>query len=94
MQYIQQGDVLLKRIDTIKGKKVNTNLLYKGQQHHHRLKGKYTIYKDGNTIYLKSLGAILYHEEHKDNKIPKGNYVLDIVQEYDHWLEESRNVID
>lgn len=94
MAYIQQGDVLLKQVDSVKGKKAKTDLLWKGQHHHHRVKGKFSIVKEGATIYLKSGGCDLYHEEHKTLKIPKGNYVLSIVQEYDHFAEESRNVID
>ncbi len=94
MIYYQQGDVLLKETDAIKGKSVKTDLLWKGQNHHHRVKGKFTIVKSNERIYLKSSGCVLFHEEHKSIKIPKGTYALSIVQEYDHWLEESRAVID
>ena len=90
----QQGDVLLKRTDKTSGKKMTTDLLWKGQNHHHRVKGKFSIKKDGDKIFLESSGCVLFHEEHKDLKIPKGKYALSIVQEYDHWLEESRAVID
>lgn len=94
MIYYQQGDVLLKKTTDAVGKKIATNLLWKGQQHHHRVKGKYKILKKGSEIFLMSQGCTLYHEEHKDIKIPKGEYILDIVREYDHFLEESRQVID
>ena len=94
MIYFQQGDVLIKPVDTIKGKIVGTNLLWKGQAHHHRVKGNFSIYKYGKDVYLRSRGCTLFHEEHKDIKVTKGNYKLDIVVEYDHWLEESRQVID
>ena len=96
MNYYQQGDVLLKAVDkTPKGAKaVKTNLLWKGQNHHHRVKGKFKIKKYESTLFLVSEGATLFHEEHKDINIPKGTYALDIVQEYDHFLEESRAVID
>ena len=94
--YFQQGDVLLKQVDSIskKAKTLKTDLLWKGANHHHRVKGKFKIKKDGNDIFLESTGCTLFHEEHKDIKIPKGNFKLDIVVEYDHLLEESRQVID
>lgn len=94
MTYYQQGDVLLKQTDSVKGRSMKTNLLWKGQNHHHRVRGKFSIIKSGEQVFLKSSGCTLFHEEHKDIKIPKGMYALSIVQEYDHWLEESKNVID
>jgi hypothetical protein len=92
--YIQQGDVLVKKVQTVSGKSVKTNLLWKGQQHHHRLKGKFKILKDGDRTFVRSNGCTLYHEEHKSLTIPKGDYELGIVQEYDHFDEEARAVID
>lgn len=96
MNYLQQGDVLLK--ETKKPSEVTilkTDLLHKGQNHHHRLKGKFKIgeTKDGKK-YVHSKGAVLYHEEHKDIQVPEGFYEFGLVQEFDHWAEESRNVID
>lgn len=94
--FYQQGDVLLFDVIEIpaSAKLVKTDLLWKGANHHHRVKGKFKIRKENDNIYLESSGCTLFHEEHKDIKIPKGKYKLDIVQEYDHLLEESRNVID
>ena len=94
MIYFQQGDCLLFKEEKTKGKALKTDLLWKGQNHHHRLKGKYKIYKDGSDLYLKSDGCTLVHEEHKPIKLSKGVYKLKIVMEYDHFLEESRQVID
>lgn len=94
MFYVQQGDVLLKKTNAVKGKALKTDLLWKGQNHHHRVKGKFKIVKDGEALFLKSSGCTLFHEEHKDIKVPAGDYALSIVQEYDHFLEESRAVID
>lgn len=100
MTYFQQGDVLLKdfgmtQISKDKKPTVSkSNLLWKGQNHHHRVKGKFKILKHGDVTLLKSDGCTLFHEEHKDIKIPKGVFQLSIVQEYDHFLEESRAVID
>lgn len=96
MSYFQQGDVLLKQAEkTPKGlKPFKGDLLYKGQNHHHRVRGKFKIATKENVTFLISSGCELFHEEHKAIKIPKGNYQLDIVREYDHWREESRRVID
>lgn len=96
MSYLQQGDVLIKEVKEISksAKAMKSDLLWKGQNHHHRVKGKYSIKKDGDKLFLESRGCVLYHEEHKDIKVPSGKYVLDIVMEYDHLLEESRQVID
>lgn len=95
--YFQQGDVLLKMRKEMPDEynEIKSDLLHKGQNHHHRLRGKFKLYanKDGK-IYLQCKEAELYHEEHNTIKIPEGIYEKDIVKEYDHWLEESREVID
>lgn len=94
-RYTQQGDVLLKETISKKGfKAINSDLLYKGESHHHRLKGKFKILKKENEVLVESSGCVLFHEEHNDVKVPKGLWALDIVKEYDHLLEESRRVID
>ena len=98
MIYIQQGDVLLKQEQfATKGmKKVAGTLVHKGQQHHHRLTGgKVQMYTDGKDKFLVvSKAAKFTHEEHKTLSVPKGKYKVGIVVEYDHLLEESRQVID
>lgn len=95
MKYYQQGDVLLKVCEKPADvKKIKTDLLYKGQQHNHRLRGKFMITKKGDDIFVHSKGAELFHEEHKTIQIPEGFYIMDIVREYDHLLEEPRRVID
>jgi hypothetical protein len=94
--YIQQGDVLLKQCEKPSGIKIDkTDLLWKGQNHHHRLRGKFRIAKDAKgDVFVHSKGAELFHEEHKTLSVHPGFYRLGIVQEYDHLLEESRAVID
>lgn len=96
MKYYQQGDVLLKSCDKpSKAEILKTDLLHKGQNHHHKLRGKFAIAKDNEgKLFVHSKGSELYHEEHKTIEIPKGFYELGIVNEYDHWTEESRQVID
>ncbi len=94
--YIQQGDVLLKRVPQapIDLKPIETDLLYRGQNHHHRVRGSFQIAKKDEDTYLLSQGCELFHEEHHALAIPEGAYHLSIVLEYDHFLEESRQVID
>lgn len=95
MNYYQQGDVLLKECK--KPTKVEiqkTDLLWKGQNHHHRLRGNFKIAKNGEDVFVHSKGCEIFHEEHKSFPIPEGFYQLRIVEEYDHFLEESRRVID
>lgn len=97
MNYYQQGDCILK-VDKLKkrgAKKIAGDLLFKGQQHHHRLRGKFEQYDVGGVRFVRATKPIeLFHEEHKTIPIPAGDYRLDFVQEYDHFLEESRQVID
>lgn len=98
MEYRQQGDVLLKLTNEFpKGLKATKgDLLHKGQNHHHRLKGgAFRILGDATAKFLEVKKATkLVHEEHKPIAVPVGKYVIGIVMEYDHWSEESRQVID
>lgn len=97
MNYFQQGDCLLKTTEKIprSAKKIDGDLLFKGQQHHHRLRGLFKMYDNEGIRLVKAIEPIeLFHEEHKTISIPAGEYRLDFVQEYDHFLEESRQVID
>ena len=94
--YLQTGDVLLKQVKTIPTDAIQilTDLLWKGESHHHRLQGQFKIFKQNESIFVASNGAEMIHEEHKTVALPEGLYVLDVVREFDHLLEESRRVID
>lgn len=96
MEIYEQGDVLLFKCDKPKDiEKLDTDLLHKGQQHHHRLRGKFKIgIQKNGTRYIHSKGCELFHEEHKSIMLPEGFYKMGIVVEYDHQAEESRQVID
>lgn len=51
--------------------------------------------KHSPTRYLKVLEPTdLTHEEHNKITIPPGEYEIGIVQEYDHFAEEARQVVD
>lgn len=97
MNYFQTGDVLYKETQAIpKGaKKVAGNLIHKGQNHHHTIKGKFELFElDGKMFIESKTDCALEHEEHKTITLPKGKYEKGIVVEYDHFLEESRAVVD
>lgn len=95
----QQGDVILKRTTNLRGKKLNHLVLAEGEKTGHKhqiIEGDAELYEDNGTLYLRvnSDQAILAHEEHKHQVIEKGDYQIGIVQEYDHFAEEARNVAD
>lgn len=57
---------------------------------------QWEMFKEANgTRYLKvNEPTDLTHEEHKTITLPPGEYQIRIVQEYDHFLEEARQVQD
>jgi hypothetical protein len=100
MKY-QHGDVLVKSFDGILPKKsLITNIILKSDvtgHSHHLLNGKFSL-KEGKEkeLFLNviSKSVDLVHEEHHTINIPKGKYKITFVREYDHFLEEARQVID
>jgi len=98
---IQQGDVILERIEEIpkKAKKVNHRMLAKGEAtgHHHSLTnlGLALLLQDGENKYLKvKQETEIEHQEHKKVRVPAGNWKVKQVFEYDPFEEEARRVID
>ena len=95
---IQQGDVLIKRVDSIpaSAKKVSHNKLAEGEVtgHAHRAQGG-QIYEENGVLYLHTDEETqVVHEEHDVVTIPKGDWQIGIVKEYDHFAEEARRVAD
>lgn len=95
----QQGDVLIKSTKEIKGKRLNHLTLARGEVtgHHHTItSGNAELYEHEGTLFLrvKSKEAELTHQEHNSITIPKGDYEIGIVREYNHFIEESKSVID
>lgn len=89
----RHGDVLIKKHDVaLEGEMQKSGLLYQGQNHSHYIKSGAFIFKD-NILDVRD-HCILTHAEHGDITIPVGLYLVDVQQEYDHFLQESRNVID
>src|SRR3990167_10156097 len=98
MQY-QQGDILIKKVNGIKGKKLNHLTLAVGEVtgHHHTITdGEAELYEYEGTLFLRVVSeeATLTHQEHNVITLPKGDYEIGIVKEYDHLTDEIRKVQD
>lgn len=55
-----------------------------------------SIDEDSKLRYLKVTDEPIHidHEEHNRVSLPPGEYEIRIVREYDHFLEEAREVVD
>lgn len=98
MNYFQTGDLLFFE-DTLPAEleEIKTGIILHSDatNHTHKVHGGKLFKKNDGTMFISTSDmAILKHEEHKDLLLPAGNYRVQIVREYDHLLEESRNVID
>lgn len=95
----RQGDVLLKRVDTVNGTKTQqgSKVLAYGEVtgHKHVLSGKGVQFFQKNSQVLVSVPdfAELVHEEHEKLTIPKGKYEVVIQREFD-LVEGVREVVD
>ena len=99
VKMFQQGDVILIKVSEVKGEKLNHLTLAKGEHtgnHHIITEGDVTLYDHEGTLFLRveSENATLTHQEHKKVILPKGEYKIGIVREYDHFAEESKRVQD
>lgn len=95
----QQGDVLLRKVSEIQGKKLKHLVLAEGEATGHKhqiIEGDAELYEHGGTLFLRvtSETAVLAHEEHAYQTIERGDYQIGIVREYDHFAEGARNVAD
>lgn len=93
--FYRHGDVIIKKIDSIKGNRVKDNLtqdiiLAEGEVtgHAHRIKtgdGEVKLFEKQGILYLKVLSkkATITHEEHKPIEIPEGLYEINIQREYE-----------
>lgn len=103
--YLQQGDIIIEKIDSIPGDcktgklKQGKVVLAEGETtgHAHRISevaGVVFKEKDG-MFYLENKEDLqVQHEEHKTVFIPPGTWRVRKVQEYDHFAEEARAVAD
>lgn len=99
----QQGDVLIEAVDAIppdarhrpmpSGRVVLAESDLTG--HAHAVHEQLDVFERNGTLYCRGESPFtLRHEEHHAITIPPGTYTVRIVLEYDHFLEESREVQD
>ena len=94
----RQGDVVLKPVSKLpSGLKLKDNILAYGEStgHKHQFRGdKVKTYTDGQKQYcVLEEEAILDHEEHHKQTLPKGVYEVEIQREVD-LVGVARQVMD
>lgn len=97
--YYQQGDVIIEAVSGVNGRKLPHLTLAQGEAtgHHHTVTcGDADLYEENGTLYLhvESDEAQVTHQEHGTVTLPKGDYRIRQVREYDHFAEEARKVVD
>lgn len=93
--YFQQGDCLFSIESDLPSDaiKCNHNVVGEGLIRHIQTGGE--LFESNGIRYLVVKDrAIISHPEHKDTILTEGIYKISKVREYDHWLEESREVVD
>ena len=106
--YFQQGDVLLKSVDSVPADAVEQEargrglVLAEGEVtgHYHAVpmaevdEDIHMYEKDGVLYLSSSKDFTVEHDEHHTQTVPAGNYEVGIVQEFDHYAEEIQKVRD
>ena len=97
-QFFQQGDVLIFDVVELPTDAIaqESRVVQEGEHtgHAHRLDAGEVLVHEG-IKYLRLLEpTTIRHEEHAPIKLPRGNYQIGIVREYDHFSEEARAVAD
>jgi hypothetical protein len=101
--FLQQGDVLLRSVDSIPKNATQVKRSSKGwvlaegetTGHAHRIDSDVMLVEhDGKLFMHNDHEVVLTHEEHNNFIVPPGDWSIGIVQEYDHFAEEARNVAD
>lgn len=99
MGWIRHGDVILEKVESVKGKKKKCKklILAEGEVtgHFHRLSGQLCEYQTGSERYVEVFekDAELTHDEHDTLQIPEGKYRVLIQREVD-LVGEVRQVMD
>lgn len=94
-----QGDVIFRTTtitDLSKLTPIPDNIVVKGDNHSHILNnGLLFIDKTNDKKLIISTGnTTVNHPTHAQITFPAGSYEVSLVKEYDHFLEESREVKD
>ena len=58
------------------------------------IKCQLLVDKNGKMYFKNEIPVEIEHQEHKTIEIPAGIWEIEKVVEYDHFLEEAREVID
>lgn len=79
-------------------KKLNTTVVREGEHtgHAHRFEaGTATLHGFNEQLFMRvPTKSPVTHEEHKQIDVLSGEYEIKGVQEYDHFAEEARAVLD
>ncbi len=102
MKQLQQGDVLLQEINKLPdglkkiGKRERGYVLADGETTGHaHVMDDCDVYERDGVMYISTSRPVnLVHEEHNVITVPAGLWEVGIVQEYDPFAEELRNVRD
>ncbi len=95
----RHGDVNLKKysgeILEVKNP-LSKGIIHKGNNNNHEYESGFFEVQDvsGKRILVVLDDSTIGHNEHGNQVTPPGSYEIDIAREYDHFLEESRQVID
>ncbi len=105
IKFLQQGDVLIKRIDILPKQLKNKFdargfVFAEGEAtgHYHAVKNndkcQLLVDKNGKMYFKNEIPVEIQHQEHHTIEIPSGIWEIEKVREYDHFSEEIREVID
>ena len=103
--YLQQGDVVLKQVESIPENAVKVKasnrgyVLAEGEAtgHAHTIDdvaGVEFVEKDGMFYLVNNMPVKIKHQEHKVIEVPAGKWKIDKVREYSHFDEEAKPVKD
>ena len=105
----QQGDIIFRKVNSIpRGAKRIKDfpiIVAQGETtgHAHKVLEEVKAFlderentrdEDGRKVMYLEGPATVVHEEHGTVNLPEGIYMVDHVKEYDHFLEESRQLRD
>lgn len=99
----QQGDVLIKAVEKIPVQRRCVHrtkrgyILAEGEAtgHAHSVLDEIEMFEANGMKFISATHEFtVVHEEHGKITVPSGIYEIDIVQEYDHFAEEVRHVVD
>ena len=104
MKQIQQGDTLYISVEVVKGKEVKPDargyVFAEGETtgHYHAVKDTEAVkvYEENGVKYVRVIkdSAVVEHQEHGAVTLPKGDYKIGIVKEYDPFEKDIRRVAD